>query len=429
MLDERRTLERLAPLTVVVPNVRIGSALRHRIARRPNTGAKGIVNVRFLTLAAIAEELGSALCRRSTRRKVTRVTLGAAARVALRGHRGFLARVVDEPSTEEEIVALYEELRQLEGDAFDALRRRGGHCVEIADLLFATRREIEGHWFDDADLVEAATEALDGGARLDEFGANFIVHLPERVRPDEARLIAVLAKSCELVVHLGVVEDPSADAPILSIGATLAVAGLQVLEPPSRSASDPLGPDEPIAIAERIEARDAESEVRAAVRVVLESLEVGIAPERIALLYSSRRTYLRLLARGLDDAGIAWSGPSAIGVAETATARTLSGLVELSKTELDRDAVMAWLRSVPLCRGDGRRVPVGDWEIVSRRAGIVSGDADEWCRHLDSLAFELRRGRRPRAVGARFARTERACTPRQRDRGPRGASEPDDVHR
>ena len=97
----------------------------------------------------------------------------------------------------------------------------------------------------------------------------------------------------------------------------------------------------------------------AAVRVVLESLEAGVSPDQIAVLYSSRQTYLGLLAVAFEQAGLAWSGPTATRVADTAIARALSGLVSLATDGLSRAGVMEWIRSAPLRDADGAPVPLG----------------------------------------------------------------------
>ncbi|HLX78607.1 MAG TPA: PD-(D/E)XK nuclease family protein, partial [Acidimicrobiales bacterium] len=356
------------------------------------SGSKGAANVRFITLSDLAEDLGGVGCRRGGGFKATRSSLGAAARAALASRPGFLAAVAEDPSTEEEVVAVYEDLRQLGEGAFDLLGRRGRKQSDLAEICQTMRAHLERRCFDDADLFEGAIAALDEAGLAGDFGQNLIVQLPERARPAERRLIAALAKRSDLVVHLGVLGDESADAPIRSIGRALVAEGLSDVSVLPSPKDDGLGPDEPVFVAERIEARDAESEVLAAARLVLDSIERGIPADRIAVLYSSPSTYHQLVADVIDSAGITWSGPSATRVIETATACTLTGLVGLAISGLERDALLAWLRSAPLRDAHGELLPVGSFELVSRRAGVVGGDAAVWRRHLDTFAAELRRG-------------------------------------
>lgn len=363
------------------------------MATRPRPdGRHGVVNVRFVTLADLAEELGAVLCRGGGRRKVTRASLGAAARVALRSHRGFLAKVADEPSTEDELVSLYEELRQLEEGAVRSLGSRGRRGAELAALCSTMRACLEPCCFDDADLIDAAVRELDEGASLAEYGGRIVVHLPERARPGEARLVAKLAERTDLVVHLGLVGEPAADEPAFAIGRAFESAGIGGASAQPGLTVGGLGPDAPITPGERIEAGETRSEVRAAVRVVLDALTDGVPAARIAVLYSSRETYHQLMARALDAAGIAWSGPSATRVIETPTARALVGLIKLAGSGLERGAVLDWLRSAPFRGADAMPLPVGAWELASRQAGIVGGNADEWRRHLQALSRELDRG-------------------------------------
>ena len=390
---ERQVADPLAPVAVIVPSRRVGAALRHRLAKATGArGSKGAANVRFVTLSDVAEDLAGVGCRAGGRFKATRSSLGAAARAGLGSNPGFLAAVAEDPSTEEEVVALYEDLRQLGEGAFDLLRSRGQKQSDLAAICQTMRGHLERRCFDDADLFEGAIAALDQAGLPGDFGLNLIVQLPERARPAERRLIAALAQRSDLVVHLGVLGDESADAPIRSIGQALVAEGLSGVSVLPGPKDVCLGPDEPVFVGERIEARDAESEVLAAARVVLDSLERGIPADRIAVLYSSRSTYHQLVADVFDSAGVTWSGPSATRVIETATACTLTGFVRLAVSGLQRDGLLAWLRSAPLRDGRGELLPVGSFELVSRRAGIVGGDAAEWRRHLDSLAAELRRG-------------------------------------
>ena len=158
------------------------------------------------------------------------------------------------------------------------------------------------------------------------------------------------------------------------------------------AAAADIDPDGPAPVGgEILDAPDAESETRAAVRLVIEHLAAGGVPERVALLFSSRDPYRRLIAGALEEAGISWNGPSPDRAADLAAAKVLTGLLGLATGGLERSAVMAWLRSAPLFAGDGTATPVGDWERVSRLAGIVGGDAAVWRRHLDALAEESRR--------------------------------------
>ncbi len=379
-----------APVTVVAGTARAARVLRHRMAVRPRpNGIRGLVNVRFFVPADLGEEFGSRACQLGGRRAVTRAALGAAARAALRNRPAFLAAVAEHPSAEQELVEIYKEFRQLGTEGLESLSRVGPRGRDLSALCVSMRQRLLERWFDDVDLVEAAVHEI-GGGRLDGDWGHLIVHLPERWRPADVRLLMAVSQASELVVHLGLVGDGAADAPVLRLGDALVGSGF-VVSGDGPVASDQVDPDGPVPAAESFEAPDAESETRAAVRLVLEHLAAGGAPEGMALLYSSRDPYLRLIAGTLGEAGISWNGPAPDRIADSSTSQVLAGLLALASSRLERASVMAWLRSAPMRQADGTATPVGDWERVSRLSGIVDGDAAEWRRHLDAFAEESRR--------------------------------------
>jgi ATP-dependent helicase/nuclease subunit B len=382
----------LAPVTVVVSSLRIGHALRHLLARRATDGDRtGIANIRFVTLADLADELGGTACRAGGRRRLTRSALGAAARIVLARNPGVLAAVADQPSSEAELVALYEELRHDGAEMMDALARQGAFGGEIARLCDEMRTRLTADWYDDADLIDAAIAQIRLAGTDDVIGGTVVVHLPERARSDECRLIAAIASGCDLVVHVGTTGDLVADAPSLRVVTALSKAGLEVPLPSQASVEQCSGLDDTVQVAERIEAPDVDAEVRAALRIVIEHIEGGGAPTRVALLYSSERTYLSALAAALDEANIAWNGRSPRRVAESAAARVVLGMVDLAELGLARERVMTWINSAPIVGADGTPVPAGAFERVSRRAGVTTGDAAEWHRHLGQLIEDLER--------------------------------------
>ncbi len=389
-VDEFQLGDPTAPVVVIAPSARAARFLRHRLAARPRPGGvRGLVNLRFLVPADLAEELGGQACRLGSRRPLTRAALGAAARAALRERPAFLAAVREHPSTEEELVDIYKEVRQLGADGFARLATVGPRGRDLSALCASMRERLSGGWFDDVDLVDAAIAEVGRGQHGRDF-VHLVVHLPEQVRPAEARLLEAVAGACDLLLLLGVVGDGAANAPVRELGDTLCAAGFQLVGDVPVDAPEP-DPDGPIPVGETLEAPDAESETRAAVRLVVEHLASGGAPEGVALLFSARDPYRRLIAGALDEAGIRWNGPSPDRIADSSTARVLTGLLGLAASGLERAAVMAWLRTAPLRQSDGQPVPVGDWERVSRLAGVVGGDVAEWRRHLDALAEESRR--------------------------------------
>ncbi|MGB9112766.1 MAG: hypothetical protein WCF24_08585, partial [Acidimicrobiales bacterium] len=404
VVRELQHADPLTPVTVVVSSRRIAYALRHSLAReRTDDGRSGIANVRFLTLADLADELGGTASRAGGRRRLTRSALGAAARVVLASDAGVLFAVAEQPSTEAELVALYEELRHSGGEELEGLARRGAFCRELARLCRAMRANLETDWYDDADLIEAAIETTDATGAADVIGRNVVVHLPERAESDECRLVSAIAHSCNLVIHVGTTGDVVADSPSWRVVEALRNSGLDAPFPLRAADEERTILDDTVNVTERIEAPDVDAEVRAALRIVIDHIEHGGAPTRVAVLYPSAQTYLAALAAALDEADIAWNGPSPRRVAESA-ARALLGIVELTEHGLARDRLMGWINSAPIVDANGRPVPAGAFERVSRLAGVTAGGAAEWHRHLRQLITD--RERRVAALDREISRDE-----------------------
>lgn len=159
--DEITTLQGSDPLrlvTVLVPSARAAVSLRHRLARtsRPD-GGRGIANVRLVTIAALVEELAGGAEASSGRSPATRAIIGAAVRAAARQEGGILGAIADEPATEVELVARYEELRSA------ALGRAVHAVLQQVDLVTGANLEaLAGR----AAVEEGCPERTgEGGAR------------------------------------------------------------------------------------------------------------------------------------------------------------------------------------------------------------------------------------------------------------------------
>ncbi len=150
-------------------------------------------------------------------------------------------------------------------------------------------------------------------------------------------------------------------------------------------------------------ASDADDEVRAAVRMVLDAVVAGVALDRIALVHAAPEPYARILHEHLAAAGVKANGPAVMPLAGRSAGRALLELLALPERGFRRQDVFAWLTAAPMVR-NGRRVPVAAWERLSRAAGIVGGRAD-WddrlARHAESLEQRGRggRSRRPALAG------------------------------
>lgn len=334
----------LAPVTVAVPSPYAGLALRRDLGRR-----RGLVNVRFLPLARVAELLGAPALADAGRVPLTAARRVEAVHAALAADPGPFAAVAATRATDDGLAATFAELRGVAPSALATLAARGPGPAGIV-ALYERFLTLTRFGYDEHDLARAATTAVAGGASLDELG-RVIVYLPRRLTVAEASLLQALAAAGRVTVVAADDRLPPAPAPAL------------------------------------LAAPDPEDEARAVVRRLLARAEAGTALGRMAILFPVGEPYARLVPELLDGAGVPWNGPSPTRLADTIVGRILTGVVDLVDADFARDAVAAWLAAGPVLDG-GRRVPAARWDLVSRAAGVVTG-ADQWAARLEHYAREL----------------------------------------
>jgi RecB family exonuclease len=134
-------------------------------------------------------------------------------------------------------------------------------------------------------------------------------------------------------------------------------------------------------------ASDADDEVRAAVRAVLDAVRSGVPLDRVALLYAASDPYARILHEQLCAAGIAVNGPAVTPLAGRAAGRVLLEVMALGDRGYRRQDVLGWLTVAPAHWRAGP-APIATWDRLSRAAGVVS-QRDDWdvrlTRHADDL--------------------------------------------
>ena len=133
---------------------------------------------------------------------------------------------------------------------------------------------------------------------------------------------------------------------------------------------------------EVLNASDADDEVRCVVRDVVAALARTPA-HRIAVLYSAATPYARLLHEHLAAAKIEVNGPGTRPVHERALARTLLEVLALVDHDLPRADLFRALANAPTRDFTGERIPVPQWERMSRVAGVVRGD--DWDVRLGAV--------------------------------------------
>ncbi len=261
-------------------------------------------------------------------------------------------------------------------------------------------RALRTDWYDEGDLLEAAIARA--ASELPDRLSRVVVHLPQRLRPLELRLLGAIAERGHVDVIVGLTGDRIADADVEALAEALAGGPLPASARPDAPSTASAGG------LEVVSTTDADDEVRIAVRAVLDAARHGTHFDRIAVLFPVDRPYGRLVEHHLDAAGIPWNGRPGTTVGERMAPRVLAELLDLDRRGLRRTELMTLLADVPAVR-DGRRVPTAQWERIGRAAGVVRGEdwepaltryADETARNPDP-ARRPRRRCRPRPAGVR----------------------------
>ncbi|HYU57543.1 MAG TPA: hypothetical protein VEO00_05780, partial [Actinomycetota bacterium] len=379
-IDDAKGDDPLAPVTVAAPSAYAGLSLRRLLAARPPGragGRPGLVNVRFLPLARVAELLGAPALAAAGRRPLTAPLRTEAVRAVLAVEPGAFAGVASHPATVRSLESSFRDLRRAPLATVRALEARPDPAASVA-RLFGAYRTRTSSFYDEEDLAEAAAIAAGSGTpALEELG-HLVVHLPSRLSPGEGALLEALAARGRLSAVLGRTGD-DADEPV---GAAVLDRFGAIVGPPS---STGVAPDPPTGTT-IISAPDPEDEVRAVLRSVIERAARGVPLHRLAVLYREADPYARLVRELFEAAGVAWTGPATRRLADSVAGRVLLGMLGLADRGFRRDEVAAWVASGPvLDPATGHPVPAARWDTLSREAGIVDG-LDQWRARLERHA-------------------------------------------
>ncbi|HEV3282439.1 MAG TPA: PD-(D/E)XK nuclease family protein [Acidimicrobiales bacterium] len=382
-IDEAKAGDPLSPVSVVVPSNHVGVATRRLLASGslgPLSGrGTGMAAVNFLTVYRLGELLGAATLAGQGRRPVSTPVIGAALRAALAVQPGVFAPVATHPATETALIGAYRELRDLSGATLQALADQSRRAADVVRLHQTSRRQLEHSWYDEEDLLDAAVVSLVDD-RAAELGS-VLVYLPQRVSRHGARLLGAVAGRRSLSIIAGTTGVETADREVV----------LSVRRLDGSPAYPDHGPPEPAVVdADRtriVTASDADEEVRAGLRRVMDAVRAGTPLDRIAVLFASPEPYGRLAHEQLAAADVATNGTAIMPLSARIAGRTLLGLLALPAGDFRRDEVFAWMAGARLFR-QGRAGPIAAWERLSRDAGVVTG-RDQWDRLLARFAEEL----------------------------------------
>ncbi|HEY8526859.1 MAG TPA: PD-(D/E)XK nuclease family protein [Acidimicrobiales bacterium] len=425
--------EPLAPVTVVVPSNHVGVTARRLLAAGVDSGdggdgdaaggagygtgggagdgiaggagrpgPRGVAGVSFLTPYRLAELLGAPQLAAAGRRPVSTPVVAAALRRALARDAGVFAPVAEHPATETALVSAFAELSDVSPAGLEALTRAGRRAADVVRLYRQARATLAEGWYDESDLVAAAVEGAEAGRPpVDELG-HVVVYLVQDLDQRQARLLRAVAGRRPTTVVAALTGAPAADAGVLRSLDRLgcpAPADPGGARPggdpgpgvPPAGGGDPGGAPGAIPVAPGrtrvLTASDADEEVRAAVRAIVEATRQGTPLGRIAVLYGSTEPYGRLVHEHLAAAGIARNGTAVRPLAASAVGRLLLDLLALPDHNFRRSDVMGLLARSAL-RGPDGPAPVGQWERLTREAGVVAGRGD-WDGLLRRLADGL----------------------------------------
>ncbi len=373
--------EPLAPVTVIVSANSVSVAARRMLASG-ELGAltehgRGIVGVNFLTAFRLAELLGAPRLARDRRRPVSTPVVASAVRSALAREPGMFAPVAEHPATEEALVAAHRELADLTDEQLDVLAAQGARARDIVRLHRATRAALASRWYDESDLMAAASDAVAERHNVLHDLGTIVVYAPQRVTGPAARLLLALADTRSVHVIAALTGAANADAPVRASLERLGVKLPEVVDG-----------IEPARATRVISTSDADDEIRTIVRGVVDAMREGTPLEQMAVLYGPAEPYARLLDEHLELAGIVRNGASVRTLSDCVLGRALLRLVDLASGAYRRDEVCALLASAPVLDGEGHRVPAIEWERTTRHAGIVGG-LDEWRQRLDAYGRSL----------------------------------------
>ncbi|GAB3953398.1 hypothetical protein GCM10029976_093490 [Kribbella albertanoniae] len=385
----------MAPVTLLLPNNLAGVVARRYLA------TTGIAGLFLATLERLAEQLAASVL--SPRRPATRPIVAATWRTALSKAPGIFQDVADHPSTIQALASAHRELRDLSEPALDKVAGASVLGPDLVRLHRQIRSDLGTDWYDETDLLRAASARVDAEPEIvRELGA-LVLYLPQELTQAEAAFVEALgAAAADLTVIVGFTDVRRADR---AVRRSLERIGLDL--PTSISRNYPVA-------TEILNASDADDEIRCVVRDVVESLKKTPA-HRIAVLHSAITPYARLLHEHLAAAGIAVNGPGTRPVHERAIARTLLEVLALVDQDLPRADVFRALANAPTRDFTGERIPVPQWERMSRAAGVVRGD--DWDTRLARYAESERRTAdqeeaaedpRPAAIRRALGNAERA---------------------
>jgi CRISPR/Cas system-associated exonuclease Cas4 (RecB family) len=370
----------LAPATVVCASHTLAVGLRRSLVSHcGRTNRRGIGGLTVTTVNRLAEQLAQPVLLGNGGHVAGRIELLAAIRETLRRQPGMFGSVADHRTTEDRLVAFFQEITGLPSELRAELE---ASSQGLAQDAFRVAREASGlmeEAYGEDRLIELALDQLDQTA---DFALGpLILFNPEPVRPYEGRLVQAMARRPDASVVVSTTGYGRIDERYLRRLAAWSIQ-IDLLDEPGES-----GPREPSRDALVVEVAAPDEEVRAAVREVAAHAASGVSLSDMAILYSTADPYASMLTEQLEAAGLPFTGPGYRPLIASLAGRTLRRLLSLAAHGLDRGSVIGLLNSAPIDRGNGSEAPALLWDRLSRQAGVIDGE--HWESRLAELAASV----------------------------------------
>lgn len=353
----------LAEVILVVPTEAIGTAARRWLAAHGPNGTPGIAGLSIVTLYRLAERIASPSLAGGGRRPVTAPVLAGAMRAIVSTTDTCFTPIAEHPQTARALAAASAELNRLDPAVLPGLAGDQEVTAQVVELHGMVRERLAGGYFDEVQLMHAATDMVKSLAPV-------VLFLPNELTPAEQRFVAAVAHVTSVQTILGLTGGAADSRVLHSVSAALGV------EFSAQQVSWAGG-------TRVICTTDADDEVRAVVTAVAQRLRSGTPGHRIGIVYPAANPYARLIHEHLAAADIERYGRGVKPDAEMVYGRAVRGLLALPDRDLRRADVMSWLADARPAGIDPQRA-----DRISRRAGVVAGA--DWELRLTAFAQDQR---------------------------------------
>ncbi|MBU6244122.1 MAG: PD-(D/E)XK nuclease family protein [Actinomycetales bacterium] len=343
----------LAPVTLVVDTAAAGWALRRQVAQAQAPGT-GLANVRAVTLLEWMSDLGERVGLTSPA-TADPLLSSAVYEALLRRQAGPLSSSAEHPQTALRLAGLADELAWCRiDDGIDALAPAGVPLTAREAIAFAARARPE---------VAAAC----GSTPWPDLAAAVCAAVGDGSIPSSALGTVIVACARVPAAVQDVLASIADRADVVRLVITCAASPIR---------------------ARVMDFPDPATETAFAVRLAADAIPASSSPGRVAILYSAETPYARLLERAMDDAAIAWHGPTGQTLRSTTVARCLFAILDLA-ADLESGAGMprpSLMRLLGLGHLSGGPAPVsgGTARALIRQEGLY-GDSRNWLSHLDAI--------------------------------------------